>query len=291
MEDLKYKFSGHETFYIRKGWLYKGLKNLESNPSVFTDKTINTSDTFGLGVSMVKSLRYWLQAVGLTKEDKSRFGTQYLFTELGNIIDNYDKYMEEIGTFCLLHYKLATNRELATSWYYFFNEFGMHDFQKEDYMDSIKTHLKFREITPAEKSLENDYTCILNTYLPKQLTDPEDNMECPLSELGLIEQVDKKTYKKAAPKDGIIPIQIILAMIVDQHKDETEIKIADLLKEKNNVGKLFNLDFISLTSYLDKMQIADLIQVVRTAGLDVIKIKDKKKFEDYVVDYYESIKN
>ena len=80
-------------------------------------------------------------------------------------------------------------------------------------------------------------------------------------------------------------------MIIDQHPEETEIKIADLLKEKNNVGKLFNLDFISLSSYLDKMQIAGLIQVVRTAGLDVIKVKDKKRFEDYVVDYYESIKN
>ena len=65
----------------------------------------------------------------------------------------------------------------------------------------------------------------------------------------------------------------------------------ELLKEKNNIGKLFNLDFIALSSYLDKMQIAGLIQVVRTAGLDIIKIIDAKKFEDYVIDYYESIKN
>lgn len=290
MEDIKYKFSGHETFYIRKGWLYKGLKNLESNPCVFTDKNVNTSDTFGLGVSMVKSLRYWLQAVGLTKEERVKNATQISFTELGSIIDNYDKYMEEIGTLCLLHYKLATNKEMATSWYYFYNEFAMHEFVKEDFIDSLTTHLKFKQI-PIPKSLESDYTCILNTYIPKSSSDPEDNMECPLSELGLIELKDKKTYKKSAPKDGLIPAHVMLAMIVDQHPNESEIKIADLLKEKNNVGKLFNLDFISLTSYLDKMQIAGLIQVVRTAGLDVIKINDKKRFEDYVVDYYESIKS
>lgn len=291
MENTKFKFSGHESFYIRKGWLYKGLKNLETNPCVFTDKTINSSDVFGLGVSMVKSLRYWLQAVGLTREKKTKNQTRYIFTEMGTIIDNYDKYMEEIGTLCLLHYKLATNSELATSWYYFFNEFAMHEFTKEDYIDSISTHLKFKQIEPAYKSLENDYTCILNTYIPKKLTDPEDNMECPLSELALIEQKDKKIYKKVAPKEGIIPLQVMLAMIVDQHKNETEIKIADLLKEKNNVGKLFNLDFISLSSYLDKMQIEGLVQVVRTAGLDVIKLKEKKSFEDYLIDYYESIKN
>ena len=53
----KIKFGGHETFYIRKGWLYKGLKNLELNQYVFTDKSVNTSDTFGLGVNMVKQVK------------------------------------------------------------------------------------------------------------------------------------------------------------------------------------------------------------------------------------------
>jgi len=267
------------------------LKNLETNSFVFTDKTINTSDTFGLGGNMVKSLRFWLQAVGLTKEEKVKSSMQQVLTELGSIIDNYDRYMEEVGTLCLLHYMLSTNSKLASSWYYFFNEFNMREFTKEDYMDSILSFLKFRQIATSDKTLEGDFNCILNTYIPRKSVDPEDNMECPLSELGLIEQKDKKIYKKVAPKDGVIPPQIMLAMIMDQHPEDTEIKIAELLKGKNNIGKLFNLDFISLSTYLDRMQIAGLIQVVRTAGLDVIKIKDKKRFEEYVIDYYESIKN
>lgn len=240
---------------------------------------------------MVKSLRYWLQAVGLTEEVREKNSTKQVFTELGKLIDKYDKYIEETGTLCLLHYRLATNSELATSWQYFFNDFNMHEFTKEDFVDSYTNHLKFKEIPAGTKAIEDDYTCILNTYIPKNLTDPEDNMECPFSELGLIEQADKKSYKKVPAKEGIIPPQIMLAMIVDQHRNETEIRIADLLKDKNNIGKIFNLDFIALTSYLDKMQMDGYIQVVRTAGLDVIKIKDRKSFNDYIVDYYESIKN
>lgn len=286
-----YKFRGHETFYIRKGWLYKGLKNLSINNHVFTDKTINTSDTFGLGVSMVKSLRYWLQAVGLTEERKEGNISVQNLTELGKIIYKYDKYIEEVGTLCLLHYKLATNKELATSWYYFFNEFNMHDFAKEDFADSLSTHLKFMQVPVSKSTIEDDYTCILNTYVKKPFTDPEDNMECPFSEMGLIEPADKKLYKKSAPKNGYIPLQILLAMIVEQHPKETEIRISDLIKEKYNVGKVFNLDFISLTNYLDKMQIEGLIQVVRTAGLDVIKLKENKDWTDYIIDYYESIKD
>ena len=283
------RFRAHETFAIRKGWLHKGMKNIVNNPTVFIDKDVNPMEKLGLGTNMVKALRYWLQVTGLTYENqKTRM--QFL-TRFGKLVWENDKYIEEDGTLYLIHYFLSSNKEMGTSWYYFFNEFAMHEFTKEDYLDSIATHLKFKQVEPALKSLENDYTCILNTYIPKKLTDPEDNMECPLSELGLIEQKDKKVYKKATLKEGIIPPQVMLAMIVDQHPEETEIKIADILKEKNSVGKLFNLDFIALYSYLDKMQIAGLIQVVRTAGLDVIKIKDKKRFEDYVVDYYESIKN
>ena len=122
MDKSDYKFRGHETFYIRKGWLYKGLKNLDKNASVFSDKSINPSDTFGLGVNMIKSLRYWLQAVSLTVEKRENQKSKQELTDLGNIIFKYDKYIEEIGTLCLLHYKLATNNNLATSWSYFFRK-------------------------------------------------------------------------------------------------------------------------------------------------------------------------
>ena len=291
MNDLETKFRGHETFYIRKGWLYKGLKNIAQNPKVFTDKNVNTSDTFGLGVSMVKALRYWLQAVGLTKESKIGNSTVQELTEIGKIIFNNDRYIEEIGTLCLLQYNLATNRSLATSWYYFFNQFTMNEFTKEDFVDTFATHLKFMQVNAARTSIEDDYTCILNTYLKKNLTDPEDNMECPFSELGLIEDIGKKTYKKVAPKNCLIPLQILLAIIVKEHPREYEIRISDLLKEERNIGKIFNLDFITLTEYLDKMQVEGLVQVVRTAGLDVIKLKDGKTWQEYIADYYEGIKN
>lgn len=291
MNELETKFRGHETFYIRKGWLYKGLKNIAQNPKVFTDKNVNTSDTFGLGVSMVKALRYWLQAVGLTKEGKIGNSTVQELTEIGKIIFKNDKYIEEIGTLCLLHYNLATNKSLATSWYYFFNQFTMNEFTKEDFVDTFATHLKFMQVNAAVSSLGDDYTCILNTYIKKNLTDPEDNMECPFSELGLIEDIGKKTYKKVAPKSGLIPLQILLAIIVREHQREYEIRISDLLKEEKNIGKIFNLDYITLTEYLDKMQVEGLVEVVRTAGLDVIKLKNGKTWQEYIADYYEGIKN
>ena len=104
------KFRAHDTFFIRKGWLSKGMKYVCNKPDVFVDKNDNPMDVLGIGSNMVKALRYWLQAVGLTTEPNSGRRTQS-FTELGKSIFEHDRFIEETGTLFLLQYKLASNIE------------------------------------------------------------------------------------------------------------------------------------------------------------------------------------
>ena len=116
------KFRAHDTFAIRKGWLHKGMKHILKNPRLFVDKNINPMDELGIGSNMVKALRYWLQAFGLTIETGATTKKQE-FTELGKLIWNNDLFMEEDGAYCILHYLLASNFEQATAWHYFFNTY------------------------------------------------------------------------------------------------------------------------------------------------------------------------
>lgn len=111
------KFRGHETFFIRKGWLTKGMKYVKRHPDVFVSKEEKPMDVLGIGSNMVKSLRYWMQAVGITKEPTHGKRTQQ-FTPLGELIYRYDRYIEEQGTLSLLQYELASNQEEATAWYF-----------------------------------------------------------------------------------------------------------------------------------------------------------------------------
>jgi hypothetical protein len=76
------KFRAHETFFIRKGWLSKGMKNVVRDPAVFMGVNGNPMDILGIGANMVKSLRYWMQAAGLTSEPSAGRKEQTL-TELG----------------------------------------------------------------------------------------------------------------------------------------------------------------------------------------------------------------
>ena len=99
------KFRAHETFFIRKGWLSKGMRCVSNKPDVFISRDENPMDVLGIGSNMVKALRYWLQVIGLTKEPAK--GKKYQsFTEFGRLVYKYDTYIEELGTLFLLQYHL-----------------------------------------------------------------------------------------------------------------------------------------------------------------------------------------
>ena len=120
---------------------------------------------------------------------------------------------------------------------------------------------------------------------------PESNMECPLTELGLIKLVEKGLYRKGIPLKQNLPALIILAVIIDQANGAKEIKLSTLQNDKNNIGKIFNLDSILMISILSDLENKNFVQVVRTAGLDIVRIKTDMNFMDCINLYYEELGN
>lgn len=299
------RFRAHETFAIRKGWLHKGMKNVVNSPTVFIDKDVNPMEKLGLGTNMVKALRYWLQVAGLTTENqKTRMQT---LTEFGELVWKNDKYIEEDGTLYLIHYFLSSNKKMGTSWYYFFNHYNATEFTKESYLESIKLFLYDqekenggKEIKFSERALLEDLDCILRTYLPSQIKySPESNMDSPFLDLQLLKVIDakEKVFAKNSPLSLVIHPLIILAVIVSEKeklekKDETkisDIKISTLESAPNNIGRIFNLNNLTVAMYLDKLQNMGYIKVIRTAGLDIIKINEDFTFIEVVEKYYNNI--
>lgn len=291
------KFRAHDTFFIRKGWLSKGMKHVDRKPNVFIDKEENPMDVLGIGANMVKALRYWLQAVGITEEPSSGKREQTL-TELGKSIFQHDRYIEEIGTLQLLHYKLASNQTDATSWYYFFNKFSMAEFTKEDFVGALQSFVLMNDEKSAAalRSYSDDFTCIINTYLPRYKTNPnkisaENNIDCPFGELGLIDIMskEKKTYKKSIPLVNSFHPWVVLAIIFEQAKERNEIGLNELLTADNNIGRIFNLDAITMLDILHRVEKIEEIKIIRTAGLDIVRLNDKKTFQECVERYYADI--
>ena len=301
------KFRGHETFFVRKGWLSKGMKYIEKTQGkVFINKEENPMDVLGIGSNMVKSLRYWLQAVGLT-EEKVKQGQ--FFTSLGNLVFKNDRYLEEIGTLQLLHYKLASNKDLATSWYFFFNNFSIQEFSQEDFITDLQKYIKSHGETDekasvSNRSLSDDFSCLLGTYLPRTYwsandgkLSAENNITCPFAELNLLSSLRRTSdkarslFKKAMPAPSSFEPSIVLAIIADTAEGRGEIKLNELLTRECSLGKIFNLDTITLIEVLRLCEKDEKLKIIRTAGLDLIRLSNpEKSFEDYVTAFYDSIR-
>ncbi len=116
----KASFGRHETFPLRYGWLPKGFQAVQKDPHIF-ENADEATVRMGVGKNMVNSIRFWLRATGMMASK------DYSLTQLGKKILNdekpkgWDPYLEDEATIWLLHWLLASNAELSTTWFWFFN--------------------------------------------------------------------------------------------------------------------------------------------------------------------------
>src|SRR5438045_411034 len=109
-------YARHESFYLRDKWVSKGIKAINDDPRFFYDK--DGFEKIGLGKNMVKSLRFWLLATNLMKENENK---EHVLTNIGEIIFRVDRLLQKNETVSILHYHLVSNtNDLATVFYWYF---------------------------------------------------------------------------------------------------------------------------------------------------------------------------
>lgn len=303
---IKPKWRAHETFFIRKGWLSKGLQAVAEKDDIFVDKSINQMDELGIGSNMVKSLRYWLQATGVTNEmpDKDRRGRRIqVITELGQLVLDNDPYLEDIGTLWVLHYELVNKKEFVPAWYFFFNELKMKSFTQDDFVrliDNYSVNVLGAEKPPATRLSTDDFNCILGTYVSKgslqsSRVSPESNIDCPFGELELlgVDSLRDKTYRKRQASPDLLPDFVVLYAILrycEQDKSTANaLSIEELLNAPSSPGKAFNLDTFALLEVLRRLESRGLIRVIRTAGLDEVRLMSDLSPIDCIRAHYEEV--
>lgn len=270
MSDKKsLKLKRHETFSIREGWLEKAINLLEKYPNCFVKD--NGQQILGIGTNMVKSLRYWVEACGLIKFSQ---GKGYFYEELGEFLKEKDPYLNNKTSWWLIHLYLSSNFEDAPVFNTFFN-INLNKFDKDQLFNQIKDFLDENYAIGADSSLESDCSILLKSYFSDDFSNPEDNMTCPLSRLGLITTFDKKIYSKSQPKYSDLDYKVVYYCMIKSFKNSDSFKgnsfnLEDMYEWKNNPINIFNLSKSSLFQYLDEMKKNGLINLVKTAGLNTV---------------------
>lgn len=291
----KISLKGHNSFYLRDGWLNKVLMQDDIE---FLRHQMEASDRLGVGSGMVKAIKYYLSAMGLIDFGKKNSPTSELF----HAIKENDVYLEHLFTKYILHYNLVSNADRATTWYTFYNYVNYDELTKEEAFENIKTI--FKEALPehkfSTKSLEDDVDCLVKLYTKKneKKGTPEDNLESPFADLVLMEY-DGKIIKKKKPKFGklneYVVLYIILSEIEKSNKEAKEdwynISLDEILFSPNNIGKILNFNRFDVYDYLTTLTSRDNIELHETAGLDQLYIKNDMTKEDVFRTYFEEIAN
>lgn len=278
-EKVKIRLQGHEKFALREGWINKALMILPDNADAFTRK--DATDLFGIGSNMVKSLRYWMKAFGLTNSS----GTE--LTEMGKLIAEGDPYLEKQFTLWIMHAYIAKNIDEATTWFMYFNKCDAEDLDKNEIENILLREVrKYAAGTNfSEKSLSNDVDVLLNMYGKcKEKTDPEDKSTSPFTQLSLIKKVDGR-YIKSHPNKKNLPEEVVLYELSLRMIGDEGISIEDMVFGENGLAKIYNMTGVMANDYFDRLDAAGYIRVDRTAGLDMIypvkKISSIKIIEDF----------
>ena len=293
----KWTFARHETFHLRDGWLYKALRALKSDAMALYQP--DAHQELGVGPNMLSSILYWVRATQLVEPElQQKVQPPLVFTPLGRLIFEFDPYLEDTATLWLLHTELASNRSLATFWYWAFNEFDRGEFDADQLVDGIGRFLRDQEADHiVEKSLRKDATCFLRTYAPswsKRVRDSfEDSLDCPLAELGLVHRQGSGRFRFASGAHPSLPAAIFAYALCRYRDIEGPDRIVFSLEELRwrpfSPGRLLGLDSEAILALLESLEREGRgIRISRTAGLSTVTMDERRDAISIIASYYQA---
>lgn len=261
---MNFRFSGHETFACRYAWLPKSAQKVSEDPKILTPgREGEAMVKLGVGKNMVRSIRFWSETFGIISSNKqghvvTDFGRHLLLDEPRK--PALDPYLEDIQTLWLLHWKLATNVEDPVfAWDFLLSKFQEPELTASSVFDAVKKATISLEKELSEATLEQQFDIFLHSYVPtrgRKGEVREDNLDCPLVELGLLEQVGHRLGKRNSgkpepiyvfrrePKPEISPL--LFAYCVDEfwrdrHQGEKTLSFQLLASGHGSPGQVFKL--------------------------------------------------
>lgn len=276
-------FSGHESFPFRYTWLPKAVIYTSQNPTLFLED--DALVVLGVGKNMVASIRHWAEALNIIYSPERGISKvtilgARLFSE-----DGWDPYLEYPGTLWLFHWLLSSQIEKASTWYLAFTRWHTDEFSREDLIDWLLRRVEEVPNTRATRSsLKRDVDVFIRTYVVSKMSKKklkEDSYDCPLVELGLIQEIDSKTYKFNRGLQPALPDEIFIYALLDYYnnyqKGRKSISFENILLSEGSPGAAFKLSENGLSERLERLPQWTNLMYDDTSGMrTLVRIGEKE---------------
>ena len=284
----------HGSFYLRSGWGTKIIQAVEADNMIFSPANEQEAvDRIGLGRVMIKALRYWADASGLTTEEKVQGGIAERRTDLFDLLEANDRYFQKPGSLLLLHRNIALNEENATAWYWAFNEFDKQAFTKEEFVDGLHYFLAVNEMSIKKATVDKEFNCFKNTYLAEKKFDIKTVMDEDtypfFGSLHLLRINEDKKFEKTYLTKAGMPLHILIYAIAKDNPEESghrgQVSIDKIMEEKRQVGKYFPMRYSKLIDMLLEAENKKLLTLNNNFGNRFIEFSDVQ-YDKLLNEYY-----
>ena len=301
MVTKKFKFSGHQTFAFRYGWLEKGVRGMMETPNLFTREDALVE--LGVGKNMVESIRHWCSITRLIEESSERrktAGPALRVSEIGRrLLDEggWDPFLEDDASLWLIHWLLVSNPFIGTTWQIAFSLFQRPDFAKRELIDYVASFAEKQGIDVNESSLSRDIDCFIRTYTPARTaakqTILEETFDCPLQELNLIQSSpDGELYRFSVGGKPTLPAAVFgyaLAEYFDTAlSGRNTMSVQGCLYGPGSPGQAFKLDENTIIAHIEELEqiTRGKVTLDETAGLKQIYRRQEVDALKLLEDYY-----
>lgn len=261
------RFSGHETFTLRYGWLSKAIHLIRENPQGFGDDDAMVK--LGVGKNMVRSIRHWALATRVLEEDsdiKDNRGRFLRVSDFGEAVfgdTGFDPYLENQSTLWLLHFCLASRPTSPTTWYWAFNLFPRTEFTATQLTaELVRAASESDTNKAAENTIRRDVNCFIRTYASAQhlrTVAVEDTLDCPLAELRLVHEIDESGLLAFNRSDHLtLPTWVFAFALADYWErfpaDVATLGFREIAYEPGSPGRVFKLTESAVSKHLHALE-------------------------------------
>lgn len=199
-------------------------------------------------------------------------------TELGNIIYENDKYLEDKGTLWILHYLGSVNEEIVI-WNKFMNYIADVDiFTPEEIMEVYEYLKEYVSEYTYKHHVRKELSTIIDGYINQRF-----------SNLQIID-IEGEENKYRVLRNQDVPNLIFLAACIDfrdrKFNGATAVEITEICKAENSPGKILLLDEHVVRQKFEELKMNKLISIESRGDLDQIRLNEDIRVEDLINKYY-----
>ncbi|MGE1001445.1 DUF4007 family protein [Ralstonia pseudosolanacearum] len=279
------RFSGHESFVCRYGWLPKAYQAVSADSGLLKDEE-RAMHTLGIGRNMVKSLQFWCEATGILVPATGHghrpgpIGRKLLAPE-----DGWDPHLESLESLWLLHWRLSTGASLA-AWSEVFGEGRLVRFDRQRLVAALAQRAEGSARPLAASTLEQHAAIFVQSYYQPERSG-DDTSWCPLQDLALLRAAKEEDGRIAFNTDARAPIGLSLRVfaialvefVLSINQANPSVEFHRLLKGAGSPGIVFRLDEHQLRAFVENVAqgpLRDAMRFVDTSDTQsVVLLRDR----------------